>query len=60
MGAVNARMMEAAGELADGVQLGAFADAGLDLPLAWHTLGPDPERALQLLAGPVRGAVLPD
>ena len=23
-------------------QLGAFAEAGLDLPLAWHTLGPDP------------------
>ena len=27
-------------------QLGAFADAGLDLPLAWHTLGPDPPSAL--------------
>ena len=39
-------------------QLGAFADAGLDLPLAWHTLGPDPDAALELLAGPVRAAVV--
>jgi len=39
-------------------RLDAFADAGLDLPLAWHTLGPDPERALELLAGPVRAAIV--
>ncbi len=39
-------------------QLGAFADAGLDLPLAWHTLGPDPASALTMLAGPVRAAVV--
>ncbi len=39
-------------------QLGAFADAGLDLPLAWHTLGPDPQAALELLAGPIRAAVV--
>jgi alkanesulfonate monooxygenase SsuD/methylene tetrahydromethanopterin reductase-like flavin-dependent oxidoreductase (luciferase family) len=38
--------------------LGRFADAGLDLPLAWHTLGPDPHAALALLAGPVRAAVV--
>ena len=40
-------------------QLAAFADAGLDLPLAWHTLGPDPHAALELLAGPVRSAGRP-
>ncbi len=39
-------------------QLAAFADAGLDLPLAWHTLGPDPQSALTMLAGPVRAAVV--
>ncbi len=39
-------------------QLAAFSDAGLDLPLAWHTLGPDPQAALELLAGPVRAAVV--
>jgi 5,10-methylenetetrahydromethanopterin reductase len=39
-------------------QLGAFADAGLHLPLAWHTLGPDPAEAVALLAGPIRGAVV--
>ncbi|HMK11167.1 MAG TPA: LLM class flavin-dependent oxidoreductase [Acidimicrobiales bacterium] len=39
-------------------QLGAFADAGLHLPLAWHTLGPDPHHALELLAGPIRSAVV--
>jgi alkanesulfonate monooxygenase SsuD/methylene tetrahydromethanopterin reductase-like flavin-dependent oxidoreductase (luciferase family) len=40
------------------VRLGAFADAGLQLPLAWHTLGPDPAEAVVLLAGPVRAAVV--
>ncbi len=39
-------------------QLAAFGDAGLHLPLAWHTLGPDPDAALELLAGPVRAAVV--
>ena len=32
--------------------------AGVDLPLAWHTLGPDRERALELLAGPIRAALV--
>ena len=36
-----------------------FVEAGIDLPLAWHTLGPDPEEALRLLAGPVRAALMP-
>jgi 5,10-methylenetetrahydromethanopterin reductase len=35
-----------------------FADAGLDLPLAWHTLGPDQASAIRLLAEQVRPAVL--
>ena len=34
-----------------------FVDAGIDVPLAWHVLGPDRERALALLAGPVRTAL---
>ena len=34
-----------------------FVAAGIDLPLAWHTLGPDRDRALELLAGPVRAAL---
>ncbi len=38
--------------------LGAFAEAGLELPLAWYTLGPDRDEALRLLAGVVRPAVL--
>jgi 5,10-methylenetetrahydromethanopterin reductase len=37
--------------------LGRWADAGLDLPLAWHTLGPDPEVAVRVLATEVRPAV---
>jgi alkanesulfonate monooxygenase SsuD/methylene tetrahydromethanopterin reductase-like flavin-dependent oxidoreductase (luciferase family) len=37
--------------------LGAFAAAGLDVPLAWHTLGPDPARAVQTLAEIVRPRV---
>ena len=32
--------------------------AGIDLPLAWHTLGPDRDRALELLAGPIRAALV--
>lgn len=34
-----------------------FADAGLDLPLAWYTLGPDRDRAIETLALEVRPAV---
>jgi alkanesulfonate monooxygenase SsuD/methylene tetrahydromethanopterin reductase-like flavin-dependent oxidoreductase (luciferase family) len=37
--------------------LGRFADAGLQLPLAWYTFGPDKEWALQALAGDVAPAV---
>ncbi|MEK7425666.1 MAG: hypothetical protein AAB131_17715, partial [Actinomycetota bacterium] len=48
----------AAGTVDDVIDgLAAFADAGLDVPLAWHTLGPDREAALTMLAGPVRSAV---
>ncbi len=36
----------------------AFADAGLDMPLAWHTLGPDRAWALEALANQVRPALL--
>lgn len=36
----------------------AFADAGLDMPLAWHTLGPDRAWALEALANEVRPALL--
>jgi 5,10-methylenetetrahydromethanopterin reductase len=32
--------------------------AGIDLPLAWYTFGPDRERALRTLAGPVRDALV--
>jgi 5,10-methylenetetrahydromethanopterin reductase len=39
------------------VALRRWIGAGIDLPLAWHTLGPDREQALELLAGPVREAV---
>ncbi len=39
--------------------LGPFAAAGLALPLAWHTLGPDPAWALEALARHVRPAVVP-
>lgn len=34
-----------------------FADAGLDLPLAWYTLGPDRQWAIEALARQVRPAV---
>jgi hypothetical protein len=34
-----------------------FASAGLQLPLAWYTFGPDVEWALQALAGEVAEAV---
>lgn len=38
--------------------LSCFAAAGLDLPLAWYTFGPDPARGVQLLASQVRPAVV--
>ncbi len=34
-----------------------FSDAGLDLPLAWYTLGPDRDRAIETLAAEVRPAL---
>ena len=36
----------------------AFAAAGMQLPLLWHTFGPDPQRAVGVLAREVRPAVL--
>jgi len=35
-----------------------FADAGLDLPLAWYTFGPDRDEGVRLLAEQVRPAVV--
>ena len=40
--------------------LAHFATAGLDVPLAWHTLGPDAPTALATLANVVRPAVTAD
>ena len=40
--------------------LAQFATAGLDVPLAWHTLGPDAPAALATLAKVVRPAVTAD
>ncbi len=37
--------------------LGRFADAGLQLPLAWYTFGPDVDWALQALASDVAPAL---
>ena len=34
--------------------LQAYVDAGLDLPLVWHTLGPDPTIALGVIATDIR------
>ena len=34
-----------------------FAEAGMQLPLLWHTFGPDPGRAVEVLAREVRPAV---
>ena len=39
-------------------RLGPFADAGLDLPLAWYTFGPDRDEGVRLLAEQVRPAVV--
>ena len=35
-----------------------FAEAGMDVPLLWHTLGPDKDRAVEVLARDVRPAVV--
>ena len=49
-----------AGTVSDVIDgLAPFADAGLQLPLAWYTLGPDPAEALNLLARQVRPAITP-
>jgi alkanesulfonate monooxygenase SsuD/methylene tetrahydromethanopterin reductase-like flavin-dependent oxidoreductase (luciferase family) len=40
------------------VGLQRWVAAGVDLPLAWYTFGPDRERALAALAGPVRTALV--
>jgi len=37
--------------------LSEFVDAGLSLPLVWHTLGPDPAEALRTIATLVRPAL---
>ena len=48
-----------AGTVDDVVEgLHAFAAAGLHMPLAWYTLGPDPDEGVRLLAEQVRGAVV--
>ena len=48
-----------AGTVDDVVEgLHAFAEAGLHMPLAWYTLGPDPDEGVRLLAEQVRGAVV--
>ncbi len=39
------------------VGLARYADAGMDLPLAWYTFGPDVDWALERLAGEVLPAV---
>lgn len=39
-------------------RLSAFAAAGLDLPLAWYTLGPDRAEGMRLLAEQVRPRIL--
>jgi hypothetical protein len=38
--------------------LAPFATAGLQLPLAWHTVGPDVPWALEALAREVRPALV--
>jgi 5,10-methylenetetrahydromethanopterin reductase len=42
-------------EVVDGLL--AFADAGMHVPLLWHTLGPDPTKAVEVLARDVRPAI---
>ena len=49
----------AAGAVDDVVErLSAFAGAGLDLPLAWYTFGPDRAEGVRLLAEQVRPLIL--
>ena len=49
----------AAGAVDDVVErLSAFGAAGLDLPLAWYTLGPDRAEGMRLLAEQVRPLIL--
>ena len=43
-------------DVIEGLQ--AFEDAGLDLPLAWYTFGPDRDEGIRLLAEQVRPAVV--
>jgi alkanesulfonate monooxygenase SsuD/methylene tetrahydromethanopterin reductase-like flavin-dependent oxidoreductase (luciferase family) len=40
------------------IGLRRWVAAGIDVPLAWHTLGPDHDRAITLLSGPVRTALI--
>lgn len=42
-------------EVADGLL--AYADAGMQIPLLWHTLGQDPSASIEVLATEVRPAV---
>ena len=42
-------------DVVEGLQ--AFVGAGLDMPLAWYTLGPDPDEGVRLLAEQVRPAL---
>ena len=47
-----------AGTVDDVVEgLRAFIEAGLEMPLAWYTLGPDPDEGVRLLAEQVRPAL---
>jgi 5,10-methylenetetrahydromethanopterin reductase len=49
----------AAGTVDDVVaSLQPYAEAGLDLPLAWHTFGPDPAAGIRVLAEQVRPLIL--
>ena len=49
----------AAGNVDDVVAaLTPYADAGLDLPLAWYTFGPDQAEAIRILAEQVRPVVV--
>lgn len=50
-----------AGTVDDVVEgLRPFAEAGLGVPLAWHTFGPDPHWAIETLASEVRPVVVED
>ena len=47
-----------AGTVDDVVEgLRSFVEAGLEMPLAWYTLGPDPDEGVRLLAEQVRPAL---